>query len=155
MIKSTGLFIYDAFSLLAHVIEQNNLARVLSASASCSAERPWLLGNAFVKFLKMANFQGLTGHVEFEQSTGYRRNLTLNIVDKTRNGIDLVGYWREGRSDKDPTKPSIQIVRSYAKEKDQVLDKLNRHLKVTAKLVSCFVFVAVVVAFCLHSMLKK
>ena len=99
----------------------------------------------------MSRFEGLSGHVEFDHATGLRNNLTLSIVDKTKTGVDLVivngnlnfilinkknfskvGYWRDNIVQ---NKKSIEIVRSYAKEKDQVYDKLSRHLKVTTKLV--------------------
>lgn len=43
--------------------------------------------------------------------------------------INKVGYWRDWKKE-------IEIVRSYAREKDQVLNKLNRNLNVTTKLVN-------------------
>lgn len=123
-----------------------------SPIVSCDKETPWSFGNEFIKMLKMTNFNGLSGHIEFDPASGFRTNVTLAIVDKTKTGVDLVslfliisiklnmtqillkvGYWREFNN-----KKPIEIVRSYAKEKDQVLDKLNRNLIVTTKLVSVF-----------------
>lgn len=101
------------------------------ASVSCQREIEWPFGAEFVKYLRMSKFAGMSGNVEFDTVTGHRINLTLSIVDKTRTGVDLVGYWRDKTTQK-----SIEIVRSYAKEKDHVLDKLNRNLIITTKLVN-------------------
>lgn len=98
--------------------------------ASCESEKPWIYGSELMKNLRKTKFNGLSGVVEFDQYTGYRQNIALSIVDKTKIGIDLVGYWRDNNSSK-----PIEIVRSYAKEKDHIFDKLNRNLIVTTKLV--------------------
>ena len=130
--KSEAVFIYDAFSLLANTIDKHNLIEILSDSPklSCSVGQPWFNGPVLMNYLKLSDFKGLSGHIEFDQKTGCRKNLTIAIVDKAEKGVDLFGYWREARK----TKP-IEIMRSYAKEKTQVLNKLNRNLKVTTKLV--------------------
>jgi hypothetical protein len=132
------LFIYDALSLIANTIDRHNLVDIILAapSVSCKKDTSWLFGSEFMKFLKMSSFHGLSGYIEFDQLTGYRKNITLSIVDRTKKGVDLVGYWRDL-----PKGESIQIVRSFSKEKDQILDKLDRHLNVTTKLVrSTFIF---------------
>ncbi len=141
-------------SVLAKTIDRQNLIEVMheNPSVSCEKEIVWPFGSELLKLMKMSNFNGLSGHIEFDSLTGSRSNITLAIVDKTKTGVDLVyiclllknkfeilltffyinkvGYWKEVN----PKKP-IEIVRSYAKEKDQVLDKLNRNLIVTTKLV--------------------
>ena len=85
----------------------------------------------------MSKINGLSDNIEFDPVTGFRRNLSFNIVDLTRNGLSLVGKWIE----KEPPAPNkIEILRSYEKEKIQVDNKLNRHLIVTSKIV-CFFYV--------------
>jgi hypothetical protein len=86
------VFIYDAFSLIAHTIDKQNLADIIrtSPSVSCQKETPWPFGSEFIKYLKMGNFSGLSGNVEFDNATGYRTNFKLSIVDKTKTGVDLV-----------------------------------------------------------------
>ena len=90
--KSEAVLIHDAFTLLANTIDRHNLAETLPATptASCQKENPWLFGMDFMRYLRMSNFYGLSGHVEFDQTTGYRNNITLSIVDRTRAGVDLV-----------------------------------------------------------------
>ena len=57
---------------------------------SCDRETTWSFGKEFVKLLKMSNLNGLSGHIEFDMSTGMRNNISLAIVDKTKTGVDLV-----------------------------------------------------------------
>ena len=91
--KSQAAFIYDAFSLIAKAIDRHNLVEVFpsTSSVSCQKETPWLFGPEFIRFLKMSSFKGLSGQIEFDSFTGFRNNLTLSIVDKTKIGVDLVG----------------------------------------------------------------
>jgi hypothetical protein len=129
------VFVMDAFSLLADTIEKFKIYRHMKQSPkiSCEDGEPWLDGHYLMSHLKRNNFKGLSGHIQFDQQTGYRKNLTLAIVDKTKSGVDLFGYWRDINAYEEK---SIEVIRSYAKEKVQVLDKLNRSLIVTTKLVS-------------------
>jgi hypothetical protein len=57
---------------------------------SCEKETPWTYGVEFMRLLKMTNFNGLSGHIEFDATSGFRSNVTLTIVDKTKTGVDLV-----------------------------------------------------------------
>ena len=100
-----------------------------SPKISCDTETQWTFGAMFMDYLKKTKFIGLSGNVEFDPTTGYRQNLTLSIVDKTKLGVEIIGFWR------DKSDVPIDIVRSYAKEKDRVMDKLNRNLIVTTKIV--------------------
>ncbi len=132
--------IYDAFLLLANTIDRHNLADIIPVSpkVSCEKETKWYFGDDFMNYLKMSKVQGLSGNIEFDQQTGFRKNLTLHVVDLSKRGVSLVGNWIE----KDPLIEShIHVVRSYEKEKKQVNDKLNRHLIVTTKLEAPYVMI--------------
>ena len=122
----------DAFSLLANTIEKYKIYNLINESPkiSCATGEPWQYGPILMKHLKMNTLKGLSGNLQFDHITGYRKNITLSIVDKTKSGVDLFGYWRDNYTDR-----AIDVVRSYAKEKVQVLNKLNRNLIVTTKLV--------------------
>jgi hypothetical protein len=88
------LLIYDTIKLLSDVIINNDLIATLtttSSSVSCQKETKWKYGSTFLSFLKMANYSGLSGEISFNQKTGERNNMLLYIVDKIKNGVDLVG----------------------------------------------------------------
>ncbi|CAF0769509.1 unnamed protein product [Brachionus calyciflorus] len=135
---SIAVFIHDAFMLIGKTIEQKNLFEMIpeSPKASCETETPWNFGQKFMEYLKKTKFVGLSGNIEFDRATGYRTNLTLSIIDKNKSGVELVGFWR----DKNTSNP-VDIVRSYAKEKDRIMDKLNRNLIVTTKIEAPYVMI--------------
>ena len=108
-----------------------------------------------MKLLKRNNLNGLSGNMQFEEKNGLRNNLTISVVDNVRNSIDLViyqlilnnliifktnfqqiAYWR----DKPENNKTIEIARSFEKEKNQILSKLKRHLIVTTKIVEKIFF---------------
>lgn len=90
-LKSIATFIYDAILLLSNTINKYNLTGLIPvhSSVSCKTETPWSFGSQLIKYLKMSNFNGLSGHIEFDEA-GLRTNLTISIVDRTKNSVDLV-----------------------------------------------------------------
>ena len=86
------MFLKDAFLTLATTLNINNLAETIpkSPSVSCSKENPWYYGEEFMRYLRLSDFNGLSGHIEFDSTTGCRKNLTIRIVDLIKDGISLV-----------------------------------------------------------------
>ena len=90
-IKSIAAFIYDAIFLLSDTRIKNHLASLIktSKSVSCDTETPWPVGTKIMSNLKENKFDGISGSVRFDESN-MRDNLTLAIVDKFKNSVDLV-----------------------------------------------------------------
>jgi hypothetical protein len=87
------VLIYDTIQLIANTIINNDLVTTLattSSSVSCEKETIWGFGQAFINFMKTSNTTGLSGGITFSMKTGERNNISLNIVDMTKNGVDLV-----------------------------------------------------------------
>ena len=97
--KSEAALIYDSFLVLANTIDKYNLVDIIPASPSVSCgwlhknESAWEFGEQFMKHLKTTNLNGLSGHIEFDQQTGHRSNLTIDIVDLAKNGLALVNFF--------------------------------------------------------------
>ncbi|GFO45439.1 glutamate receptor [Plakobranchus ocellatus] len=54
---------------------------------------PWMHGEAIYNALKKVNFEGLTGHVQFDDR-GQRTNYTLDIISVTQDiGLSKIGRW--------------------------------------------------------------
>ena len=85
-------FVYDAFLILSNAIIKYNLTDSipLNHSVLCEPETPWSFGPTIIKHLKSTKMNGLTGHIEFDMASNVRTNLTIPIVDKIRNTVDLV-----------------------------------------------------------------
>jgi hypothetical protein len=90
--KSIAIFIYDAFLLLSNTINKFNVVETIQypEDFSCTNVLPWSYGIKLKSYLKMNVVNGLSGNLQFENSTGIRANLTLSIVDSIRNSVDLV-----------------------------------------------------------------
>ncbi|CAF3643389.1 unnamed protein product [Rotaria socialis] len=57
--------------------------------------QPWLSGNMYLKHLNSIGFQGLTGNVQFSNSTGQRINYTFEVYRVTGNDMPKnIGFFR-------------------------------------------------------------
>lgn len=85
-------FVYDALLILSNTINKYNLidSIPLIFNVSCETDTSWSYGPEIVNYLKLTNMNGLSGHIQFDASTGFRTNLTIPIVDKVKNSVDLV-----------------------------------------------------------------
>ncbi|MBN3305235.1 GRIK5 protein, partial [Amia calva] len=59
---------------------------------SCSSPQIWQHGTSLMNYLRMVEYDGLTGRVEFN-SKGQRTNYTLRILEKHRGGHKEIGVW--------------------------------------------------------------
>jgi hypothetical protein len=100
---------------------------------SCKKDVKWSFGVQFMKYLLMNKYNGLSGVVEFDESSGLRSNLKLYIFDKLKDSIDLIGTWGESE-----IKKRIHITREFVKEREASIKKLNRNLIVAAVIVNNF-----------------
>lgn len=79
--------------LLSSTINKDNLTdyiNIASNQVTCESEIPWSFGSKLKYYLKSNVVNGLTGNIQFNSVTGLRTNLTISIVDKIGNAIDLV-----------------------------------------------------------------
>ena len=57
--------------------------------------QPWLEGDIYLKYLINANFQGITGNIQFSNVTGQRINYTFDVYRVTRNRMpEKIGFFR-------------------------------------------------------------
>ena len=77
--------------MLSNTIRKHkNLSAIQPERLLCERALPWSHGPKFKDNLKKNVLNGLSGNIQFENSTGLRTNLVLSIVDSIRNSIDLV-----------------------------------------------------------------
>lgn len=85
--------IYDAIKLIARTIHRAKLTKKLKSSgivASCSEEKAWRFGVKFAYLMRNNTFDGLSGHIQFDSTNGYRTNFSLLIMDKTKQDVEVV-----------------------------------------------------------------
>lgn len=132
-LPSNAALIYDTLQLVLNTIEHDRLEKSLYSmppKVSCLKEEKWAFGPSFKTYLKVANFTGITGEVSFDHDTGFRSSPVLYIVDMSKKGVELLGYWTREKLEN----RSIHILRSFSREYHQILDRLDRHLIVTTRL---------------------
>ncbi|KAE8282633.1 Glutamate receptor ionotropic, kainate 5 [Larimichthys crocea] len=59
---------------------------------SCTSPLIWQHGTSLMNYLRMVEYDGLTGHIEFN-SKGQRTNYTLKILEKHPGGHKEIGTW--------------------------------------------------------------
>ena len=56
---------------------------------SCADEATWEHGNSLINYMKMADINGITGRVKFDEN-GERTDFELEIVELKKHGLDKV-----------------------------------------------------------------
>ncbi|KAF3834441.1 hypothetical protein F7725_025645 [Dissostichus mawsoni] len=86
MLNSTHPFYLDA------VQELNRSQEIGVRPLSCTSPLIWQHGTSLMNYLRMVEYDGLTGHIEFN-SKGQRTNYTLKILEKHPAGHKEIGTW--------------------------------------------------------------
>ena len=80
------------------VFRQGRFYNGLTPGIDCrsSQVQPWSAGKIYLENLFNTTFEGLTGHVQFSNRTGQRKNYTLDVYRVTRNSMPKqIGFFRE------------------------------------------------------------
>ena len=59
----------------------------------CSGEQAWAHGNSLVNYMKMVEFVGLSGKIEFDTS-GLRTQFEMDLMELQMEGLVRAGGWR-------------------------------------------------------------
>ncbi|KAG7474687.1 glutamate receptor ionotropic, kainate 5 isoform X2 [Solea senegalensis] len=92
----TGLssaLMFDAVHVVVGAVRELNRSQEIGVKPlSCSSPQIWQHGTSLMNYLRMVEYDGLTGRVEFN-SKGQRTNYTLRILEKHRGGHKEIGIW--------------------------------------------------------------
>ena len=71
-------------------IHDTFLAKVINmVPLSCTSDNTWEHGNSLINYMKMADINGLTGRIKFDEN-GLRTDFELEIVELKKHGLDKV-----------------------------------------------------------------
>ncbi|KAI5096778.1 glutamate receptor, ionotropic, AMPA 1b isoform X1 [Silurus meridionalis] len=99
-LKYTGALTYDGVSVMATAFQNLRRQRIdisrRGNAGECLANppAPWGQGIDIQRALQQVQFEGLTGHVQFNEK-GHRTNFTVNVMEIVPTGPKKVGYWNE------------------------------------------------------------
>ncbi|KAG2470868.1 GRIK5 protein, partial [Polypterus senegalus] len=91
--KLSSALMFDAVHVVVSAVRELNRSQEIGVKPlSCTSPQIWQHGTSLMNYLRMVEYDGLTGRVEFN-SKGQRTNYTLHILEKHRGGHKEIGIW--------------------------------------------------------------
>ncbi|KAF7387251.1 hypothetical protein HZH68_012928 [Vespula germanica] len=87
---------YDAVQLFAQTLQQLIGTNENIKELSCNGSMSWEHGSTLLNFMRVTEMRGLTGLIWFD-TTGFRSNFQLDIVQLQREGLTKIGVWNSTR----------------------------------------------------------
>ncbi|XP_051992525.1 glutamate receptor ionotropic, kainate 5 [Xyrauchen texanus] len=89
----SSALMFDAVHVVVGAVQELNRSQEIGMKPlSCTSSLIWQHGTSLMNYLRMVEYDGLTGHVEFN-SKGQRTNYTLRILEKVKGGHKEIGVW--------------------------------------------------------------
>uniref|UniRef100_A0A4W3HVM3 Glutamate receptor n=1 Tax=Callorhinchus milii TaxID=7868 RepID=A0A4W3HVM3_CALMI len=83
---TNAALMYDAVHVVSVAVQQSPQMTV--SSLQCNRHKPWRFGNRFMKFIKEAHWEGLTGRIIFNSSNGLRTDFDLDVISLKEEGLE-------------------------------------------------------------------
>ncbi|XP_042864660.1 glutamate receptor ionotropic, kainate 2-like isoform X5 [Penaeus japonicus] len=128
-LKTEVALMYDAVQLFAKALDDLDRSRHIDITPlECDGDATWVHGNSLINYMKWVQVNGLTGLIKFD-SEGFRRDVTLDIVEMSKEGLNRVGKW-------DPNS-GANYTRTYSEIQQGIIESLqNKTLIISTILVS-------------------
>nr|XP_057902812.1 glutamate receptor ionotropic, kainate 5-like isoform X2 [Doryrhamphus excisus] len=89
----SAAMMFDTVHVVASAVRELNRSQEVGAKPlSCASPLIWQHGTSLMNYLRMVEYNGLTGHIEFN-SKGQRSNYTLKVLEKHARGHRQIGTW--------------------------------------------------------------
>ncbi|XP_069580897.1 glutamate receptor ionotropic, kainate 5-like isoform X1 [Brachyistius frenatus] len=89
----SSALMFDAVHVVVSAVRELNRSQEIGVKPlSCTSPLIWQHGTSLMNYLRMVEYDGLTGHIEFN-SKGQRTNYTLKILEKHPAGHKEIGTW--------------------------------------------------------------
>nr|XP_020663592.1 glutamate receptor ionotropic, kainate 5 [Pogona vitticeps] len=94
----SAALMFDAVHVVVSAVRELNRSQEIGVKPlACTSANIWQHGTSLMNYLRMVEYDGLTGRVEFN-SKGQRTNYTLRILEKARHGHREIGVWYSNRT---------------------------------------------------------
>ncbi|XP_056653004.1 glutamate receptor ionotropic, kainate 5 isoform X2 [Monodelphis domestica] len=94
----SAALMFDAVHVVVSAVRELNRSQEIGVKPlACTSSNIWPHGTSLMNYLRMVEYDGLTGRVEFN-SKGQRTNYTLRILEKSREGHREIGVWYSNRT---------------------------------------------------------
>ena len=92
-LDTTSALIYDSVTAFAIALDQlDKVQRVEQKALDCYGEEAWVHGNSLVNYMKLVEFVGLSGKIQFDAS-GLRTQFVLDLMELQAEGLEKIGTW--------------------------------------------------------------
>ncbi|XP_050700937.1 glutamate receptor ionotropic, kainate 2-like isoform X2 [Eriocheir sinensis] len=124
-LKTEVALMYDAVQLFAKALDDLDRSRHIDVTPlECDGDATWVHGNSLINYMKWVQVNGLTGLIKFD-TEGFRRDVTLDIVELTKEGLTRVGRWDPGNG--------ANYTRTYSEVQQGIVESLqNKTLVITS-----------------------
>ncbi|XP_056142057.1 glutamate receptor ionotropic, kainate 3 [Lampris incognitus] len=82
---------YDAVHIVS--VSYQHAPQMTVNSLQCHRHKPWRFGGRFMSFIKESHWDGLTGRLSFNKTSGLRTDFDLDIISLKEEGLEKVGKW--------------------------------------------------------------
>ncbi|KAM7133338.1 glutamate receptor ionotropic, kainate 1 [Molossus nigricans] len=86
VMTTEAALMYDAVHVVASA--SHRAAQLAVSSLQCHRHRPWRLGPRFMKLIREARWDGLTGRIAFNKTDGLRKDFDLDIISLREEGTE-------------------------------------------------------------------
>ncbi|XP_058679103.1 glutamate receptor ionotropic, kainate 5 [Ammospiza caudacuta] len=94
----SAALLFDAVHVVVGAVRELNRSQEIGGRPlACAAPGIWPHGTSLMNYLRMVEYDGLTGRVEFN-SKGQRTNYSLRVLEKGKDGHREVGVWFSNRT---------------------------------------------------------
>uniref|UniRef100_A0A8C2Z3X2 Glutamate receptor n=1 Tax=Cyclopterus lumpus TaxID=8103 RepID=A0A8C2Z3X2_CYCLU len=79
---------YDAVHIVS--VSYQHAPQMTVNSLQCHRHKPWRFGSRFMSFIKESHWDGLTGRLSFNKTSGLRTDFDLDIISLKEDGLESV-----------------------------------------------------------------
>ncbi|XP_064105620.1 LOW QUALITY PROTEIN: glutamate receptor ionotropic, kainate 2-like [Macrobrachium nipponense] len=127
-LKTEVALMYDAVQLFAKALDDLDRSRHIDITPlDCDGDATWVHGNSLINYMKWVQVNGLTGLIKFD-TEGFRRDVSLDIVELTKDGLIKVGRW-------DPTS-GANYTRSFSEVQKGIVESLQNKTLIIASVLA-------------------
>ncbi|NXH81357.1 GRIK3 protein, partial [Edolisoma coerulescens] len=91
VMMTDAALLYDAVHVVSVCYQR--APQMTVNSLQCHRHKAWRFGARFMNFIKEAQWEGLTGRIVFNKTSGLRTDFDLDIISLKEDGLEKVGAW--------------------------------------------------------------
>ncbi|XP_014736729.1 PREDICTED: glutamate receptor ionotropic, kainate 3 [Sturnus vulgaris] len=91
VMMTDAALLYDAVHVVSVCYQR--APQMTVNSLQCHRHKAWRFGGRFMNFIAQAQWEGLTGRIVFNKTSGLRTDFDLDIISLKEDGLEKVGAW--------------------------------------------------------------